>query len=250
MKRPYVSASQISKFSSCPRKWAYSRIHREPPTKATEFGTLAHKHAEDWLTLGTPPPQTPEGKCIIGGLEYLPLPKTPGLKVEHKFSMSLDEQGGISDTGIVDYIGQIDFIYGYDPGRIIVIGDHKTTSDLRWVKTEDELSNDPQRIVYAYWAVVAYDVDYVAAHWNYYPKRGGAAKPVIVVEHRATIETKFKTQHINITLPLVSSLGLPPERIDRNLSHCNAFGGCPYKKACLVDMSPVEVVALRFKDLK
>jgi hypothetical protein len=218
----HVSASQIATWSKCARKWAYSRVRPRTSNRHADFGSRAHTHAEDWLREGKPPDASvPEGKCIIAGLGYLPMPKTA--VVEHGFRKVF---GGVT------YVGRIDFIHGYDPGRIVVIGDHKTTGNLDYAMTEEQLVEDPQRIVYAHWGAEEFDVDYVAAQWVYYRRGTPKAQTTVVVGHRDSIAERFEEQHRRVVLPLVAATGVPPEEIPRNLEHCSAYGGCPYREEC------------------
>jgi hypothetical protein len=234
----HISPSQVSTYKGCPRRWAYSRQRpRAPQDERAAFRDRAHKVAEDWLENAVPPdPKTPEGLCIISGIHRLPLPGTA--LVEHRFDRTF---WGVTMTGRIDYL------YGYDPGRVIVIGDHKTTGDLKWRKVpghdDPELDFwwDPQRIIYGTYAAAEWGVEYVAAHWNYYRRDGKGSEPTVLVESAEGLAGRFAQLFAQYIGPMWHCYGAPPENYPRNLSNCRAFGRlCEFADECLRDVSPIE----------
>lgn len=232
----HVSPSQISTFARCERKWAYSRVRPRTQNKYAAFGTRCHSIAEDWLRDGTPPPlATPEGRTIAAGLEYIPPPRTAA--VEHKFDMHVDG---------VHYTGMIDFLFGYEPGKTIVIGDHKTTGDFKNAKSVAELQGDPQWIIYANWALSATTVERVIGVWVYYLRATGritpAARPVCISESREVLQERMRGIH-STALRIVERQGRPIEDSPRNLTACRDYGGCPYAGECLHGLSDSDKLA-------
>lgn len=145
----------------------------------------------------------------------------------------------------VHYVGYVDLVYGLDPGRIVVVHDHKTTGDLKWAKSPEELTDDPQRVTYSFWAAHKLDVEHVLAVWGYYPRKPTRAgvRLVTVLEHRDAITARFVRLHEHAGLPIVQAHGLPPEALPPTLSHCSAFGGCPYRAECHLTIAPAELAA-------
>ncbi len=243
---PHVSPSQVGRKRLCFRWWAYDRQRpRSPEKPAAAFGSRGHTVAENWLQFGTPPPATPEGRCMLAGLEWLPLPQDKNKVVEHRFDVTI---------GGVDYTGRIDLLYGYDPGRIVMVCDHKTTGDLKHMMTldgmvdgeydyEKDFRTDPQRVIYSHWAANHFNVDWVGAHWQYYRRKPPKSLPLVMVEHRNEIARKFWTLHHEDSLPIIQAAGLPPEAFPRTLTACNAFGGCPHREECHVGVSPLDIAA-------
>lgn len=246
-----VSASQISLWRGCCRAWAYSKVRpRQPMDEYAAFGDRVHKILEHWLQFGmVPDSMTREGDCAISGLHYLPMP--PQAAVEIKFEFLY---------GGVVYTGRKDLLYGYVPGRVAVTEDHKTTGDLKWVKSVVQLQDDPQWITYGTHTAESLDVPMVIGQWVYY-QRPTASKPsrsvdVTIMESRETLRARFDVQHHLHVLPLARSRACMPDDpgareawIDwhprvpdagRPDSYCNAYKGCPYRRECLGAVSPLD----------
>ncbi len=148
-----VSPSQISASRTCLRKWhgIYVGGEREPDTDATTRGKEIHRILEDYLNGKGPIDTTTHyGRVAASGLKYLPQPRT--VITEGDFEMA--------GRGWV-YHGFIDMLKPY------YVGDHKTTSDLKYQKTEAELRLDPQVILYGTRSQVHGPGD-VEIQWIYY----------------------------------------------------------------------------------
>lgn len=225
----HVSPSQIATWRNCQRKWAYSRTRPRTANKYAEFGTEVHRQREQWLTSGTPPDtNTPEGRCAMAGLELLPMPGTC-LVEEHIDFNYLD----------VDYKGFADAI---DPATGTV-HDHKTCGSFDYCLTEDGLRDDPQRIIYSFWAANVLEQSHVTATWHYLRRNPPECRPVSITQDLQSIEAAFINLHERYSLSIVEAADKPPEELPRNLSHCGAYGGCPYAEECLADVSPMQRAA-------
>ena len=152
----------------------------------------------------------------------------------------------------VDLLGilwwmKIDALSNYQPGYSVRVQDLKTTGDLRNVKTEVELLEDPQRLGYAYWAATTLEVDYVETQWVYakrYPKP--AATTVTVIEHRDLIVPRFERMHHNDVLPMIHANALPLDAFPRDgiaNGECDRF--CDHKAECLADQNPLDLLNAR-----
>ena len=152
-----LSASQIETFTNCRRKWGWRYLDgiEEPTNPAAVKGRAVHAVLEQYLSGGQIDFTTEIGYIAASGLEHLPKPGTPGLLIEQEFHY----EGPSGHT----YLGYKDL---EEPG---IVTDHKTTSDLRWQKTAEELRDDIQATLYA--------VDYFRKHpeephvglrWVYY----------------------------------------------------------------------------------
>lgn len=140
----HVSASQIKSWLECPRKWAFSKLKQisSPDTRATLKGRDIHAVAEEWGKTGrVANPETHAARLFAPALEHLP-EWHPGLLAEA--NMATDSP--IRCAG-VPFVGFLDLC---DPGAMLLV-DYKTTKDLGYAKTEEELREDPQVIAYARW---------------------------------------------------------------------------------------------------
>jgi hypothetical protein len=133
-----ISPSQIKRWRSCPRKSAFQLCtDHEPergPIGGAELGSRCHEMAEAYMLHGTLPDEREEfvdgkgkvhypGKIVKAALPMLPRPGTAEVETRVQFDV---------------FSGRIDF---REPG---VIGDLKTTSNLKYALNEDTLPVDPQ----------------------------------------------------------------------------------------------------------
>ncbi len=236
-----LSASQVSKYRRCKRiiGFSYNEKIKEPSSIKQQFGTDVHKEQEGWLSKARMHSDTPAGRVAKQGVRFLP---TPGehLLVEKYFQ--IDWQPGVTMIGYIDCVS---------PSERLVI-DHKTTSNLRWMKTVAQLKGDEQAIIYAIWMMLAYNVSSTRARWVYYsamnPKRG-ARKPngsqFVEIEFRAK-DPEFQ-RHVRQLLADTRDIANIREGGKKGIDlpaspeSCGAFGGCFYKQFC--DMEAVDVLA-------
>lgn len=142
----------------CPRRWAWNKIAGipRPQHPSAALGEEVHGYEERYLEHGELPDEsTRAGAIAAPGIDYLP---TPGgdLSIEHSFKF---EEGGVNWTGRKDL--------EYRDSGIYVVHDHKTTSDFKWAKTEDDLRTDPQAIIYAREAFRRLPDEKVRLDWLY-----------------------------------------------------------------------------------
>lgn len=234
----HVSPSQIHTWRKCQRKWAYSRTRPRASNKYAAFGTRTHAQLEGWLRDGTPPDaNTPEGRCAIAGLELLPMPGAAMVEIPIRF-----EYDGVSYVGIADVLAA-----GEGSAHVM---DHKTCGSFDFALTAEDLLDDPQRIIYSYWASFVLAAPWVGATWRYLQRKPPRHRPVSVVEDAPTIGARFVDLHQRDGLPIAQAHAagpINPEHFPRSLDHCGAYGGCPYAEECLQGVSPIEraVAALR-----
>jgi hypothetical protein len=226
---PHASPSQLETWIGCQRKHAYNRSRpRQPSGPAAQYGDVCHTVLEDWERDGTPPDaNTDHGRTCLPALPLLPLPRTPGMLVEHTAKPTM--------LG-VDWFMRMDLLYGYVPKQSIVVHDHKTTGDIAEnAKTPEELSTtDPQGISYLYWATETFDVPLGIGCWLYLErgKKPAKPRPVIFTITRDEARRRFAIMHVTYVLPMVRSRPYPPETFPRNLDYCDAFGRCAHMTEC------------------
>ena len=234
-----LSPSAVGKFRQCKRAFAFEYIEGlfAPSTGKQVFGTDVHSRLERWLREAMPPDDTPEGRTALQGIVagWLPAPDSR-LLIEHRFFLPVDH--GLTLNGIIDCIAPPGLI-GEEPLLI----DHKTTSDLRWAKTPDQLAVDPQAIIYATWAMVNWDIRTVRARWIYYaasnpedgPRKPRGSKPVEVSFHsrddrflgvvEGLLDDLYEMEIIRREKVKGMTLPASPES-------CELFGGCPHAARC------------------
>lgn len=171
---PYysISPTQIDLFISCPRKWALRYVDGfKTTTEYLLFGIQLHAYLEDWLKDGTQPPsflangkEDRAGVLAAKGLHILPKPGT--VKVEGKFRFA---RGPLHYQGVIDYISESDGV-----------GDHKSCASFAWIKTPEDLLDDPQATLYAAYYREKYGArgDFCRLQWNYFSKSDQDAVPV------------------------------------------------------------------------
>lgn len=227
-----LSATQIKKFRDCERLigFEYNEHIKPLPTDKQQFGSDVHKQLENWFRKGKAPDRSAPGQVAASGLKWLPTPDR-SFGVEKKFELQW--------LPSVFMIGYVDLAVPSD--RLVI--DHKSTSDLRWAMTTEQLATDPQAIIYAVWGMVEWQVNEVTARWVYYaasnPKTG-ARKP----RGCKPIECSFNSKEQSF-MSLVGQITKDSRRIveirrsgEKGLElkaspgSCGNFGGCPHRELC------------------
>lgn len=228
---PRYSATRVKTFDECRRKWHLQNVHgwvdKPEPQKdnpAFAWGSKFHKVAEDWLKLGRIPPNDEYGRAFRGGVGHWPSPKAPGMRIEERFSIK------ITDT--LRFRGVVDVLYAESDGSVTV-GDHKTTSNLGYAMTPDQLLNDVQAIAYGYYASRKYEVKKVNLQWVYYCKKTGNNKCVRVTKEVDYFLGKWKeiVQKTKLMLDQWTE-NRHPKDIEGDLTACGNYGGCEFRNQC------------------
>lgn len=227
-----LSASQLASFRDCRRKWAWQKIAgiQTPPNASASLGLEVHKQLETYLEGGSFDFTKEAGEIAASGVEHLPRPETLGMRCEEGFAFE-------SPAGH-EYMGYKDVEITCEEPIVI---DHKTTSDLKWQKTEEQLRKDPQAVLYA---VDAFrknpHAKTVHLKWIYYQTRGTRKSRVthlrvlpedLLSPFQAIEEQANEMAAIYATVK--NPLDLPP-----SIDHCSAYGGCPFQAHC--NLSPFE----------
>lgn len=230
-----LSASQVETFANCERKWAWRYVAQieAPAGPGAELGKVVHAALESYFRSGSLDFTTEVGYIAASGLEHLPPVGTFGLRIEEEFHF-------FGPSGH-SYLGYKDLQLpptGETPGVVI---DHKTTRDLRWQKTEQDLRTDIQATLYAVDYFREYpDEQEVELHWVYY-LTGSTRKSAItkIKVNQQAIWMEF--QRIEKIAERMAAAALKqPLELQPNVDHCSAFGGCPYQGQC--NLSPFDKV--------
>lgn len=216
------SASQISTYLDCPRKWAWGRIEgvRTPQHPSAKFGDEVHRQLEHHLRSGAPLDFTTEHGHVAQAIrECLPPMSSP--EVEHKFRLY---------TGRHWYTGRIDW-RDREGG---LIGDHKTTSDFKWAKSPEDLDADPQAALYALTSMVEWGVPKVRLQWTYGQTRG--AKRALPIVRDMTLErvrlVVDAMDDVADEMARVLQDGRRALDLEPRPETCAKYGGCPHRHLC------------------
>lgn len=228
MSKPHLfSASQVSSYEMCPRKWAWNKVDGLPSTsnKYAEMGTQVHSHLETWLTKRKLPAVGEAAAIANAMIPYLPPPQAIDAEnVERRFVWSFED---VSFQGFIDLV-QV------GTSKDVTIYDHKTTSDLQWAKSEEDLLDDVQATLYARVLMDQMSTDTVQLQWTYATRKARPqVLPVKITVTRDDIESRVAhtvasaREMQEILLSECSAVDVP-----YNASACGAFGGCPFQANC------------------
>ena len=235
-----ISPTQITKWRQCQRLYAYEYVEgqRPPPSARQQFGTDMHKQLERWLRTGTPPDQSPAGRTAAQGIrpEVLPAP-SGALLVEHNIVIP-GVHGGVDIAGFADLV---------EPPTLLrrwpLVVDHKSTSSLQWAKTPADLATDPQALIYALWAMLAFTVPTCEIRWVYYvasnPRSGSrkpaGCRPVGGIFRAADPAYQAQIQELADDcwrMSEVRRLGVRAAQLPPSPQSCSAFEGCVHTERC------------------
>lgn len=205
-------ATQIHTYRLCPRKFVFDATAKvEQRTDATDFGTLFHDRAEEYLhtrTVRFETPDDPVATLLSKGIHLLPKTR---VNTEVGFHWR-------SPRGFL-YAGRADWL------TYSTLGDHKTTSDKKWAKDEETLRKDPQVLLYG---MVFMRTHF---HWTYFEKKTKAAWVVKWEMMPWELAGGFEALELEVA-SMAESLKKKPLQVIGNPEACEAYRGCPYLRQC------------------
>jgi hypothetical protein len=235
------SASQISTFRDCQRKWALKHLAKleTPQNPYAALGSYIHERLEEYLTEGKLPTSssalalelvTPKGlkvyshaeilDIMLPGLVHLPAPGVAD--VERGFTLDLGDRG--------DLVGYIDFLVHTDHLRV---GDHKTTSNMNFALTDETIRADVQNTIYAVAALELYpDFAEVDSTWVYYSTNPRRPKSTIAkcTSDEKTLAAPWEgVLHTIDEMNAVAESGTDPKEVAATITACDKYGGCPFR---------------------
>lgn len=252
---PLTSSTQITTFRECQRKWAWSYIAgiKTPQHPKAALGDEVDKEQlQPYLREGRPFDYSrPSGYIAAAGLAFLPPPQSPGIEVQKWFEMPSPtwvdgKHVGFGYCGLMDlWLPDSGVVPGFS-GGVPFVGDFKTTSNLKWQKTEKQLLEDVQAMVYGFYALYATRAEKIDFSWIYLATEGarkskrtnlvGISKNHIAEQFLKINETAIEMHGVRYgASPCTNPLDLPP-----NPDMCEAYGGCPYRDRC--NLSPSQIV--------
>lgn len=231
-----ISASQVSTFRDCPRKWFFEKIVvlPRPEHPAAKLGQAVHAELEEFYKRGT----VPKSKEALALLEIAPQP-TPTLKAEDGLDFMLFPLIPARVKGFID-------LRCLETVRIF---DWKTTSSiLKYAKTRENLETDPQALIYGLGtrldveALTGKQPDEVELNWMYVQTKSAKTKspltlPVSLTQTKMMMEVGLEAMEpVAGEMLQITKAGLTLDTQDDvpvDLRSCNKYGGCPYRSTCL-----------------
>lgn len=251
----HVSPSQIESFNKCKRSWFFKSVEKIPERQSGSqaTGTSFHLICEK-VPSGHPFPSRSETNATEAewavaealAREALPLipldSEAPGILREHGIRMDT-YPGGPAMVGYIDLaIPQgIGWPTLFVPKTDAIVGDYKTTSDFRYMKTPEELANSVQMMSYAAWAISpsGFNADQVRLLHIYGRTRGKVSRSSI--RHVDAVVSKGEIVNFwGNTLDTVREMAQTSgtgnfEDVEANgtlTGHCEAYGGCSFREKC------------------
>lgn len=249
-----LSASQLSSWKLCHRKWFYEKIMKlapDPearPKYGAEIGTEIHGALERYQITGW---RLPPGAQIMKVPKY----NNPAVFDEYDIGKILAPvwdhdlilphvmakhvlSEGECDTliGGVPFVGYIDKRWRI--GSTMYIMDYKSTKQWGYTKTQEQAVYDPQTLVYAKWALEQEGItDVVFYYFNirYTPP----VVPPRYIEVRHTWETiqEYLDAAAEIVAEIRDSKDQPEYQFEQNKSACYAYGKCEFAYECWKTMT-------------
>tara|TARA_R110000824_G_scaffold86174_1_gene213487 strand:+ start:4971 stop:6497 length:1527 start_codon:yes stop_codon:yes gene_type:complete len=203
-------------------------------------GTLIHSMLEAYLRDGEELPDDEFGRMAKPALERLPdKGSVPADSVERRFTLDASVLG-------VPFVGVIDLV---EEGRIT---DHKTTSDWKYTKGEEELRADPQAQAYALDYVLRSDAEEVTFRHVYIRTKGGlGSRESSVTFTRADLAESVQTMRGDVARMRVAATLENISAVEYNLEACGDYGGCPHRATCAsAGRQTLGIVSSLFMDSK
>ena len=248
----HYSASQISLYLGCKRKWHYEYPGglKSEDTAATAYGKAVHTEIELALTRGIKP-QDP--RAMVGLLNIMnevmrgvgPSVAEFSARMKHlhiEGDIVIDLGRSKRDGWPLVLIGFIDLLDTLDP-LTPAVTDHKTTSDMRWAKTTYELEDDCQMNIYAHFALGLFpEAAAVKVQHNVILKKG---RPIAALTAttipRADVERRW-SKYLAIVDEMERARTFPVERVPPtglNNGECAKYRGCPHQLRCSFAPNPM-----------
>ena len=244
-----ISASQISRHDECKRAWWFQYVMGLPvPQKASAaLGEAMHAQLEKYLNDGTlPDVSTPAGRIAAPGLKYLPKPGTVFTEVPMSDKKKRDTDPDPDDplpgnmpklvVAGMPVNGFIDVLDLSGPHPVVI--DHKSTSDLKWAKTEADLREDVQGTLYGLYALdvlaaMGVHADVVEfGHVVYLTKGAPTAKATRVTLTREHLASEIRNLETKVNEMKVTAQARTPASVEGNASACRNYGGCHFRDKC------------------
>ena len=239
-----VSVSQIKQFMRCNWRWWYA--YGPPQLKgtgssATWLGGAVHLALEEYME-GRPIPDADSlAELMAADRNFEEWDFKKRLKVAKKAipisSVGLDKlppPGSVEVERALEIpCGDAVMICRIDMSGPGYIGDHKTTSNLSWARSVQEVENDIQLLTYAYAALQDDPPEVVKIELLYRTTKGMCHTLNVSAEVPwSRVEQNWRDM-VQISDHLVEhKYDESPEQLTENINACGDFRGCDHREYC------------------
>lgn len=234
MLRIRLSPSRVELFLMCPARWAFSELQgfREPDTEATTFGTAVHLEHELYYGPANRPYRTHTREGLLAWHMASKYPARADFvswngTVETELTHTVD---GYTLEGRADML--------WLRAGVAHVGDHKTTSNMRYAKLERaDLFGHSQAPFYLLAACEHFGVGVAQSQWVYATTTEKPARLAVSAHAIGIDEARDRTY--TRMLPVVREMvaardaGMTGERMPKNLLACKKYNRwCPHLARC------------------
>lgn len=240
---PWVSATQISTFELCNRKWAWRWLEkvRAPPNKFAQLGIDTHGKLEKWLRTNTVP--AAESKHLDAEhrkrdeqavkLAQAMIPYLPPPQAVDPLNVERDELIVVQD---VLFIVKIDLfmpeMQSWDGVVRPRTCDHKTTGDFKRMPEAKEIHFDAQAALYTAWTIIHTKKTEIDLQWNYVRTRGAIKVEPLCATVTDAMITPRMLANVETGRQIKHHLANTKRALDvvHDARACDEYGGCPYRE--------------------
>lgn len=258
-----VSATQIEMWEDCHRKWGFKYLERIQVSKhpAAILGTeVQDEQIDPYLATGRNfdftrpsgeiaqqlvpllPPSKPRGTALRedGTIDVGLGPATErfGLKLRRKFLIP-SPRGGFGYQGEFDlWAPKASCVPGLESSELQLLGDIKTTGNLKYAKDENKLRTDVQAQLYATVVMVEENVDELDLVWFYTKTKKAyrAQRTHLRIGASHVVEQFQRIDAVASELVAMRKARPSVDELKPNPRMCEAYGGCPFRHRC--NLSP------------
>jgi len=227
-----VSASQISSFDMCPRKWYLRSVLKmsEPSTPQQAFGTEVHEAVEFLLNArdvynGSDRAMS-LARLLVQAARDAGYDLSKG-KVEQSLEVPSDEVPGVTFHGRLDWYSPASFHQDH------LIVDWKTRGSLAYAPDAEMLASNPQALLYAWMVTHETELPVTFCHVNV-AHRGAPETRVV----RVTLDRNTQTFRdawrglIWDVEDMVKTAAKTVDDVQANFAACSQYGGCGFAEWC------------------
>lgn len=235
-----ITSADPQSEGGCLRRVWYERVGGKPriTTAAMTAGSGMHNEIEVYLKTGV----AAMSPTVMAGRGFIPQPG-PGLFIEQSIAKLGLKAAGIPIAGHIDLLNtrgnyiDADAQLRQDLPNTIEVKDWKSTSDLKWAKTAEQVASTIQMNTYGSAVLTAWPTVERVRMTHVYFQRGSrpAAKLATSIRTREQIESRWKYAESVVRSVLDAVQETDPNKVPGNARACRSYNqDCPHKAYCSV----------------